>query len=90
MKRIKLALGFMVLAVPVLVFANVWFAFRSYTLEEQVHELQNRQLELIERNKWIITGISVLRSPGRIIEEARKQGMVMPDAEQIIIIQDDS
>lgn len=51
--------------------------------------MQDQQLELIERNKRLITGLSVLRSPKRIIEEARNMGMVMPETEQIIVIQDD-
>ena len=86
---LKCVLALLILALPILIFANVWFAFQSYKLEEQVNDLQDQQFELIERNKRLITGVSVLRSPSRIIEEARKLGMTTPDTEQIIVIQDD-
>lgn len=87
MKFLWWILGILVLALPLLVFGNVWVAFQGYELEEQVEELQALQAELVERNKRLITGISVLRSPGRIIEEARKLGMGMPEAGQIIFVQ---
>lgn len=87
MKFLWWILGFLVLALPLLVFGNVWVAFQGYELEEQVEELQALQAVLVERNKRLITGISVLRSPGRIIEEARKLGMGTPEAGQIIFVQ---
>lgn len=87
MKFLWWILGVLVLALPLLVFGNVWVAFQGYELEEQVEELQALQAELVERNKRLITGISVLRSPGRIIEEARKLGMATPEAGQIIFVQ---
>ncbi len=83
-------LALLVLALPLLVFTNVWYAFRYYELEQTIAETEEQQLELIERNKRLITGISILRSPGRIIDEARELGMEMAPRSQIDIIQDDS
>jgi cell division protein FtsL len=84
------ALVLLIAALPLLVFANVWYAFTYYELERQIAETEDLQLELIERNKRLITGISILRSPGRIMEEARALGMEMTGQERLEYIEDDS
>jgi cell division protein FtsL len=87
---IRWILALLVIALPLLVFANVWYAFKYYELERSIAETEDRQLELIERNKRLITGISILRSPGRIIDEARELGMEMTGQDRIDVIKDDS
>ncbi|MGI9255402.1 MAG: cell division protein FtsL, partial [Salinispira sp.] len=73
---------------PLLLFAHVLFTFQSYELENEIDELQELQSTMIERNKRLITGISVLRSPGRIIEKSREMGMSIPEKEQIVTVED--
>jgi cell division protein FtsL len=63
MRRIVLLL---VVAIPVLLFANAIQAYRYSRLEQEVDRLQNEQQSLIEENKRAILAISVLSSPQRI------------------------
>ncbi|MFP4115205.1 MAG: hypothetical protein ACOC2Y_08805 [Spirochaetota bacterium] len=64
MKRPLVA--FMIILVPVLLFANVVQAFRYGRLERRIGELEDEQRELIEENKRAILALSVLTSPHRI------------------------
>jgi hypothetical protein len=56
----------LIIALPVLLFANVVQAFRYGMLERRVEELEREQLTLIEENKRAILAVSVLTSPRRI------------------------
>jgi len=56
----------LVLAIPVLLFANVYQAYRYSRLEREVRELENEQLALIEENKRAILAVTVLTSPQRV------------------------
>ena len=60
----------LILLVPVLLFANVFQAFRYGRLEQQVEQLEREQLALIEENKRAILAITVLTSPRRVGELA--------------------
>lgn len=62
----------LIIAVPVLLFANVVQAFRYGQLENRVAELEEEQLALIEENKRAILAISVLTSPMRVGELAEE------------------
>lgn len=55
-----------VLAVPVLLFANVFQAYRYSQLQQEIERLNQEQLTLLEDNKRDILAISVLSSPQRI------------------------
>lgn len=55
-----------VLAVPVLLYLNVWQAFRYRLVETEIELLEENQQDWIEKNKKIIVGIEVLGSPERI------------------------
>ena len=68
MKRSLVAL--LVILVPVLLFANVFQAFRYGRLEREIERLEDEQLTLIEENKRAILAISVLTSPNRVGELA--------------------
>jgi cell division protein FtsL len=61
----------LIVLVPVLLFANVFQAFRYGRLERRIVELEREQLALIEENKKAILAISVLTSPRRVGELAR-------------------
>lgn len=88
-RLLKLFIGLLVVAVPLLMFANVWRSHQYFDLENRVEALRNDQQEAVERNKRLITGISILRSPGRIITEARKLGMEMSASDQLTVIDED-
>ncbi len=60
----------LILLVPVLLFANVFQAFRHGQLERRIAQLEREQIALIEENKRAILAISVLTSPRRIGELA--------------------
>ena len=62
----------LIVLVPVLLFANVFQAFRYGRLERRIAELEREQLALIEENKKAILAISVLTSPRRVGELARE------------------
>jgi cell division protein FtsL len=51
---------------PLAAFLNVWQVFRYRELEKSIAALEDRQQELIEKNKRLIAGISVLQSPQRL------------------------
>lgn len=81
MKRPVTAL--LILLVPVLLFANVYQAFRHGRLERRIAELEREQLSLIEENKRVILAISVLTSPRRVGDLADQElGLerIRPDA----------
>ncbi len=61
------------LVLPLAVFLNVWQVFRYKRLEDEIASLEDRQQELIEKNKNIIAGISVLQSPQRLEELAKEE-----------------
>ena len=59
--------------VPALVFLNVWEVFRFEELKSTVITLEAEQKEWLEKNKRMITGITVLNSPARIDMLAREE-----------------
>ena len=58
---------------PVAAFSNVWQVFRYKQLEKEISALEDRQQELIEKNKRLIAGISVLQSPQRLEKLATEE-----------------
>ncbi len=62
-RRIVLLL---IVAIPVLLFVNVFQAYRYSQIEQEIDRLQNEQRALIEENKRANLAISVLSSPQRI------------------------
>lgn len=62
----------LVALVPLLLFANVFQAFRHGRLERRIAELERQQLALIEQNKQAILAVSVLTSPRRVGELAEE------------------
>ena len=62
-RRIVLLL---IVAIPVLLFVNVFQAYRYSQIEQEIDRLRNEQQALIEENKRAILAISVLSSPQRI------------------------
>ena len=56
----------LVALVPVLLFANVFQAFRYSQLDREVTRMEQEQRDLLEENKRIILAIALLSSPSRI------------------------
>ena len=57
--------------VPVFFFVQVLTAYQYQSMEREVRMLEKEQKEWFEKNKKIIAGISVLRTPERIEKIAR-------------------
>ncbi len=62
-----------VIAIPIALFFNVWQSYRHAELSREVDQLETEQREAFERNKRLIAGIAVLRSPGRVARIAEEQ-----------------
>jgi cell division protein FtsL len=78
----------LVIAIPVLLFANALQAYRYSQLEREVGRLQDRQVALIEENKRAILALSVLSSPQRIGPLAENElGLVRVDGAEIVRMQ---
>jgi len=75
----------LVVAIPVLLFANAYQAYRYSQVAREIDRLQNEQQTLIEENKRTILGISVLSSPQRIGPLAESElGLSRVDGSDII------
>jgi hypothetical protein len=55
-----------IFVIPVLLYLNVWQAFRYRVVETEIGLLEEQQQEWIEKNKKIIVGIEVLGAPSRV------------------------
>lgn len=62
----SIALLFMTLSIPLMLFGGVWQADRHERLEVEIALLEKQQIEVIAVNQRIISGISVLSAPERI------------------------
>ncbi len=69
---LRYMLVIVLLILPILLFANVWQAFRFVQLSRDIVRLESEQRESIEENKRLIATIAVLRSPDRIREVAEE------------------
>lgn len=69
----KKIIALILLTVPVLLFLNARQVFVYDKVEEKVEALEESQREWLERNKRMIAGIAVLRSPERVEELAREE-----------------
>jgi len=58
---------------PAAAFVNVWQVHRYRQLEQEIARLEERQLEIIEKNRRLIAGMSVYQSPGRLEELAKEE-----------------
>ncbi|MBN2351997.1 MAG: cell division protein FtsL [Spirochaetales bacterium] len=69
----KLLLILAACTVPVFFFLQVLTSYQYQMLQREVSALESEQKDWFERNKKIIAGISVLRSPERIEKIARDE-----------------
>lgn len=54
------------IAIPVLLFSIVWQSHRYTSLEREIVRIEREQQLLVEENRRMISGISVLSTPERI------------------------
>jgi cell division protein FtsL len=69
----KKILFILVFTIPVLLFLNAWQVYRHDQVKDTVSGLEEQQREWLERNKRMIAGIAVLRSPTRIEQLAKEE-----------------
>jgi cell division protein FtsL len=81
-------LFFLALAIPGLLALDSIQGRRFSELEHEVTQLEKKQVELVETNRKLITGISVLSSSDRIEQIASEElGMKKADSDEIIRIE---
>lgn len=68
MKDIRkiLLLSLAVLAIPVLLFLNVWQGYRYERINAEIRNFEYEQKEWFEENKRMLAAISVYSSPARV------------------------
>ena len=71
MKRVLIV--FLALTIPAMLCLRVWQVYRYQRLLSRMEELDREQRDWLERNKKLLAGISVLRSPSRIEELATER-----------------
>jgi hypothetical protein len=71
LKRL-LILG-LIITVPAILSLKVWQVRRYQSLLNEIGDLEDAQRDWLERNKKLLTGIAVFRSPLRIEELARER-----------------
>ncbi|MCF7928050.1 MAG: cell division protein FtsL [Spirochaetales bacterium] len=73
------------LVVSAVFFLNVWQSYRYTMLLQRIEGLEQEQREILERNKRIIAGIAVLRSPARLQQLAEEElGLSRAEAEEMV------
>ncbi|OQY34562.1 MAG: hypothetical protein B6241_04640 [Spirochaetaceae bacterium 4572_59] len=55
-----------ILLFPVLLCLNVWQSYRFQQVEEKLVQLQEQQIDLLERNKRTLAALAVYSSPSRV------------------------
>jgi hypothetical protein len=66
------------LAIPGLFLLNAWEGYRYGSLADQVAELEQRQKDLLEKNRSTIAQIAFETSPERVAEKAGKSLSLAP------------
>ncbi len=73
--------------IPVLLFSIVWQSHRYVTLEKEIALLEKEQQRIVEDNRRMISGISVLSAPERIQRVAvEDMGMRKAETHEIMRI----
>lgn len=75
------------IAIPVLLFSIVWQSHRYASLERDIARIEREQQRLVEENRRMISGISVLSTPERIQRVATEDlGMRKAETHEIMRI----
>jgi len=82
MKRLSLIA--LTLIIPILFFANVWQGFRYERMKREIGLFESEQKDWLEKNKKLIAGLAVFRSPARIEKIAEsKLGLKKIDSARV-------
>ena len=72
----------------VLLFTNMWLAYRYTLLKRELVAIEEHQNRLLEENKRIIAALSILRSPQVVIPRAQQRYIFdLLDQDRIIQIE---
>ncbi|HOF84323.1 MAG TPA: cell division protein FtsL [Treponemataceae bacterium] len=75
------------LMIPAILFAMVWQSYRYSQLEREIARIEQQQYEIIDENRRLISGISVLSTPERISSVAVEDlGMRKAETKEILRI----
>ncbi len=75
------------LMIPAILFAMVWQSYRYSQLEREIARIEQQQYEIIDENRRLISGISVLSTPERISSVAVEDlGMRKVETKEILRI----
>lgn len=86
--KIRFAAYAAVILIPILLFLDAVQARRYASLKAELVRLENRQAELVEKNKKLISDISLLSSSDRIEQLAEKElGMHKAKSEDIVRVE---
>lgn len=74
--------------IPALFLLNAFQASKYVALENEIKDLEKKQIQLVEENKKLITDISILSSADRIGSIAENElGMHKAESEEIVRVQ---
>lgn len=75
------------LLIPVMLFALVWQSHQYTQLQDEIADIEQQQYALVEENRRMISGISVLSAPERIQRVASEElGMRKAETHEIMRI----
>ncbi len=87
-KRGSLVIYLIAICIPALLLVNVYQANRFKNLKHELNSLEDRQVELVEKNRELISDISVLSSSDRIEKLAENElGMHKANKEDIVRVE---
>jgi cell division protein FtsL len=87
MRLKKLVIFMIICSIPLLLLVNTWQMYRYNTLGKELSIKEEEQKVWMEKNKKMIAGIAVLRSPARIEKVAQEElGLEKIDSERITTI----
>ena len=84
MLRINIALG---ITASILYVISAWMSVQNFSLNQEFAALETEEREILEDNKQLLTAISLLRSPKRILQKIEERGdLQLADINQSIYL----
>ena len=71
MLRINIALG---ITASILYVISAWMSVQNFSLNQEFAALETEERDILEDNKQLLTAISLLRSPKRILQKIEERG----------------
>ncbi len=83
----KMIVLLLIVSIPVLLFLVTWQNIRFTELSSRIGSIKKQQEETLEKNKSIIVGLAILRSPKRIENIGIKNlGLHEAEPSEVVII----